>query len=96
MKWERPAGRNEAEPWATGSHAHFILIAEGGHCPKPSQFSPFFFFFCQFESLQLSKNVIRMHKPVQPCDFDRQVANEVSLSITYKDGDFQLFGITLS
>ena len=84
---------NRGEKWsqalqAKGSNAHFILIAEGSHCPKPSQFSPFFFFFCQFESLQLSKNVIKMHKPVQLCDFDRQVANGVSLSITYKDGSF--------
>lgn len=57
--------------------------------PLPQTKSVFsFFFFCQFESLQFSKNVIKMHKPVQPCDFDRQVANGVSLSITYKDGDF--------
>ena len=48
--------------------------------PLPQTKSVFSFFFFFFFFL----------------DFDRQVANEVSLSITYKDGDFQLFGITLS
>ena len=88
MKWERPAGRNEAESCRLRESCPFYFNRRRNPLPKPRQFSPLLFVFYQPESLQLSKNVIKIHKPVQPCNIDRQLANGVSLSITDKDGDF--------